>query len=151
MDRPTARGPRGNNVLANLAFPEAPMDVLRRPGDPPGNENSRGCRQSRACEPVGLRRHGQTRGKEGWKKHRERKEYQLGALGLAVDAVVRWNTIYRSAALYRLRPEGMATAPDDDARLARLEHKEASFLGRDPSAVIDQVFNGELRPLRDPR
>ena len=39
-------------------------------------------------------------------RYREGQEDQLGALGLVVNAIVLWNTIYMDAALDQLRTEG---------------------------------------------
>ena len=39
-------------------------------------------------------------------RYREGQEDQLGALGLIVNAIVLWNTIYMDAALNQLRSEG---------------------------------------------
>ena len=40
-------------------------------------------------------------------RYREGQEDQLGALGLVVNAIVLWNTIYMEAALNQLRAEGL--------------------------------------------
>jgi hypothetical protein len=51
-------------------------------------------------------------------RYREGQEDQLGALGLVVNLVVLWNTIYIDAALNQLRTEGHVILDEDVARLA---------------------------------
>jgi hypothetical protein len=76
---------------------------------------------------------------------------QLGALGLVVNLVVLWNTIYMDAALDQLRAEGYEVLADDVARLSPLSFKHINMLGRYAFTLSDTVAKGELRPLRDPR
>src|SRR4051794_7780723 len=83
-------------------------------------------------------------------RYREGQEDQLGALGLVVDVVVLWNTLYMDAALAHLRRRGVETKPEDVARLSPLGHENINFLGRYSFALSDSVARGELRPLRDP-
>jgi len=45
-------------------------------------------------------------------------EDQLGALGLVLNAVVLWNTVYMNAALDRLRAQGYPVIDEDVARLS---------------------------------
>ncbi|MBW4040210.1 MAG: Tn3 family transposase [Acidobacteria bacterium] len=84
-------------------------------------------------------------------RYREGQEDQLGALGLVVNLVVLWNTIYMDAALNQLRAEGYEVLPDDVARLSPLSFKHINMLGRYAFTLPDTVARGELRPLRDPR
>src|SRR6202008_152265 len=51
-------------------------------------------------------------------RYREGQEDQLGALGLVVNALVLWNTIYMDAALAELRAEGFDVRDEDVARLS---------------------------------
>ena len=95
------------------------------------------------CEPLGKR--GELR-----QRYREGQEDQLGALGLVVNVIVLWNTIYMDAALAQLRREGHAIRDDDVARLSPFAHDYINMLGRYSFAVPDAVTRGELRPLRDP-
>ena len=48
-------------------------------------------------------------------RYREGQEDQLGALGLVVNAIILWNTIYIDAALYQLRAEGFDVRDGDVA------------------------------------
>ena len=83
-------------------------------------------------------------------RYREGQEDQLGSLGLVVNMVVLWNTIYMDAALDRLRAEGYEARPEDAARLSPLGHGHVNMLGRYAFTLPDTVARGELRPLRDP-
>jgi TnpA family transposase len=83
-------------------------------------------------------------------RYREGQEDQLGALGLVVNLVVLWNTIYMDAAISQLRAEGYDAKPEDVARLSPLGHKHINMLGRYTFTLPDMVARGELRPLRDP-
>jgi len=84
-------------------------------------------------------------------RYREGQEDQLGALGLVVNLVVLWNTIYMDAAVKQLSAEGYEVQPEDIARLSPLGHKHVNMLGRYAFTLPDTVARGELRPLRDPR
>ena len=84
-------------------------------------------------------------------RYREGQEDQLGALGLVVNLVVLWNTIYMDAAVRQLRAEGYEVRPEDVARLSPLGHKHVNMLGRYAFTLPEAVARGELRPLRDPR
>ena len=83
-------------------------------------------------------------------RYREGQEDQLGALGIVVNLVVLWNTIYMDAALDRLRAEGHEVRPEDVARLSPLGFKHINMLGRYAFTLPEMVARGELRPLRDP-
>jgi len=83
-------------------------------------------------------------------RYREGQEDQLGALGLVVNVVVLWTTLYMDAALAHLRRQGVETKPEDVARLSPLGHENINFLGRYSFALSESVARGELRPLHDP-
>ena len=53
-------------------------------------------------------------------RYREGQEDQLGALGLVVNILALWNTIYMDAVLEQLRIQGHALKPEDVARLSPL-------------------------------
>ncbi|WP_043946955.1 Tn3 family transposase, partial [Ralstonia solanacearum] len=82
--------------------------------------------------------------------YREGQEDQLGALGLVLNMIVLWNTIYVDAALNQLRAEGYPVNPEDVARLSPLLHPHINVLGRYSFSVPDAVAKGGLRSLRDP-
>ncbi len=78
------------------------------------------------------------------------QEEQLGALGLALNAVVHWNAIYMQEALQQVRTDGMHVRDDDLAHLSPLIWRHLNFLGRYDFSLPDTVLNGGLRPLRNP-
>jgi hypothetical protein len=89
----------------------------------------------------------------------EGQEDQLGALGLILNVIVLWNTIYLDvwntiyldAVLTQLRAEGFPVHDEDVARLDPLGFDHINMLGRYSFAIHEAVARGELRPLRDPR
>ncbi|CAO3460023.1 Mobile element protein [Azospirillum argentinense] len=83
-------------------------------------------------------------------RYREGQEDQLGALGLVVNAIILWNTIYMDAALDQLRAEGFDVRDEDMARLSPLAHEHINMLGRYAFTLPEPVARGELRPLRSP-
>ena len=83
-------------------------------------------------------------------RYREGQEDQLGALGLVVNAIVLWNTIYMDAALDQLRREGFEVRDEDVVRLSPLAHEHINMLGRYTFTLPEPVARGELRPLRSP-
>ncbi len=83
-------------------------------------------------------------------RYREGQEDQLGALGLVVNIIALWNTIYMDAALQQLRKEGVPTPAEDVARLSPLLFDHINLLGRYAFSVPDAVKRGHLRPLRRP-
>jgi len=82
--------------------------------------------------------------------YREGQEDQLDALGLVLNVIVLWNTLYMDAALSQLRLEGHEVREADVARLSPLSHEHINLLGRYSFVVPDSVIRGELRPLRTP-
>ena len=83
-------------------------------------------------------------------RYREGQEDQLGSLGLVVNVIVLWNTIYMDVALGQLRAEGFDMRAEDVARLSPLGFDHINMLGRYAFILPDQIARGELRPLRDP-
>ena len=84
-------------------------------------------------------------------RYREGQEDQLGALGLVVNVIVLWNTIYIDAALTQLRAGGFDVRHEDVARLSPLGFDHINMLGRYAFILPDSIARGELRPLRDPQ
>ena len=83
-------------------------------------------------------------------RYREGQEDQLGGLGLVVNVIVLWNTIYMDAALDQLRAEGFDVRGEDVARVSPLGFDHINMLGRYAFTLPDTVARGELRPLRNP-
>ena len=80
-------------------------------------------------------------------RYREGQEDQLGALGLVVNAIVLWNTLYMDAALNHLRQTGVEVREEDIVRLWPLGWEHINFLGRFSFALSERVARGEMRPL----
>ena len=74
----------------------------------------------------------------------------MGALGLVLNMIVLWNTIYMEEALNQLRVSGFPVRDEDVARLSPLQHEHINMLGRYSFSVPEAVAKGELRPLRNP-
>ena len=86
------------------------------------------------------------------KKYRDGQEEQLGTLGLVVNVLVLWNTIYTQSALDYLRNDPkVVVRPEDVARLSPLGYDNFNFQGRFSFRLPPPVSEGELRSLRDPR
>jgi hypothetical protein len=62
-------------------------------------------------------------------RYREGQEDQLGALGLVVNIIVLWNTLYMDAAFQQLRAEGFPVHAEDIARLSPLVFEHINLLG----------------------
>ena len=84
-------------------------------------------------------------------RYREGQEDQLGALGLVVNMIILWNTLYMNAALEQLQAEGYPLRAEDVARLSPLGFDHINLLGRYAFSVPEAVGRGQLRPLRDPK
>ena len=62
--------------------------------------------------------------------YREGMEDQLGALGLALNAVVLFNTLCIDAAVKQLAADGFPVTDDLVARLSPIQFDHINFLGR---------------------
>ena len=83
-------------------------------------------------------------------RYREGQEDQLGALGLVVNMITLWNTIYMEVPLEQLRKEGFDVRIEDAARLSPHIHDHINMQGRYSLTIPEAVAKGALRPLRDP-
>jgi len=77
-------------------------------------------------------------------------EDQLGALGLVVDILVLWTTLYMDRVLTQLRAQGITVNDEDVERLSPLGSTQFNFLGRYHFALPEAIAHGGFRPLRDP-
>ena len=77
-------------------------------------------------------------------------EDQLGALGLVVNVMMLWTTLYMDRALDQLRGLGATVNDEDVARLSPLGTNHINVLGRYHFSLPDAIARGEFRPLRDP-
>jgi hypothetical protein len=75
-----------------------------------------------------------------------RVEDQLSALGLIVNVIVLWNTIYMGAALQQLRKEGFEVRDEDVARLSPLRHEHINMLGRYTFSLPDKIAREATTP-----
>lgn len=80
-------------------------------------------------------------------RYKEGQKDQLGALGLMVNLIVLWNTLYMNAALEHLRSQGEKIDPEDIARLWPLSWEHINLLGRYSFRLSDSLRPGQLRPL----
>ncbi|MEV0111340.1 Tn3 family transposase [Nocardia sp. NPDC050799] len=141
--RPTALG----EAIAGYGRIFKTLHVLRLADDEPYRHE--GKRQSNLTEG----RHDLARsvyhGKKGemHQAYYEGMEDQLSALGLILNCVVLWNTVYLNQALGALREQGY---PVLDADVERLSAFIRSHLGLDGhySFVLPEL-GGRVRPLRD--
>ena len=83
-------------------------------------------------------------------RYREGQEDQLRTLGLVVNMIVLWNTIYIDAALQQLKAEGYPVRAADVARLTPLRWGHINMLGRYAFVLPEAIARGALRPLRNP-
>ena len=65
-------------------------------------------------------------------RYSKSQEDQLVALGLPVNVVVLWNTIYMDAALNQLRAEGFHVRDEDAARLSSFGSEHSDMLAARP-------------------
>lgn len=79
--------------------------------------------------------------------YREGMEDQLGALGLALNAVVLWNSLYLDRAAKQLVADGFPVTDDLLARLSPLQFDHINFLGR---YALFRPQEAGRRPLREP-
>ena len=75
-------------------------------------------------------------------------EDQLSGLGLGLNAVVYWNTVYIDAAVKALEASGTIISDEIKARISPLEFGHITFHGR--YTFRRPELAGALRPLRDP-
>src|SRR5260221_5844671 len=82
-------------------------------------------------------------------QHRDGQEEQLGALGVVVDAMVLWDTLYMNRALEEMRGRGMKIVPEDVERLSPLGYEHINLLGRYTFSLSDEIRQGAFHPLRE--
>ncbi|WP_007517809.1 Tn3 family transposase [Pseudofrankia saprophytica] len=82
--------------------------------------------------------------------YREGQEDQLGALGLILNIVVLWNTVYFQQIIDEMRAEGTHVRNEDIARLSPLKFAHINFHGRYSFALPAEVVGGQLRSTRKP-
>jgi hypothetical protein len=90
-------------------------------------------------------------GKKGELYHNYQRglENQLGVLGLVLNCVVLWNTVYLNAAIQQLTAQGYQVREEDMARLSPFISKHLGVHGTYNFALPD-LAPGAIRELRDP-
>lgn len=83
-------------------------------------------------------------------RYREGMEDQLGALGLVVNAVVRWNTRYLQQALEQWQEAEDILNPDDVARLSPLLHDPRQRVGSLRFYAARKHCSGAIAPAAYP-
>ena len=81
-------------------------------------------------------------------KYRSGMEDQLGALGLVVNIITLWNTLYLERAIDQIALEGHGVDEEDVKRLSPLKWEHVNVLGRYNFEMSSTVTAGQLRPLR---
>jgi TnpA family transposase len=79
--------------------------------------------------------------------YHEGMEDQLGALGLVLNCITLWNTVYLDAALAKLRADGYRVRDEDVARLSPYVRRHLNVHGH-YSFLLPELAG--RRPLRDP-
>ena len=80
--------------------------------------------------------------------YREGQEEQLGALGLVVNCIVLYNTIYTQRIIEQLRAEGHQISDEDIRRLSPLISEHLTLVGRYHIASAEAILRGDYRPLK---
>lgn len=81
-------------------------------------------------------------------KYQEGQEDQLGALGLVVNMIVLWNTLYMSKAIEYLKDTGVDVREEDVKRLTPLGYDHIRLTGRYDFTLTANPEPGGLRPLQ---
>jgi hypothetical protein len=76
-------------------------------------------------------------------------ENQLGVLGLVLNCVVLWTTVYLNAAIEQLKTQDYPVRKEDVARLSPFVRKHLGVHGTYSFALPD-LEPGAIRELRDP-
>ncbi len=82
-------------------------------------------------------------------RYREGQEEQLSALGLVMNAIILWNTLYMERALEDIRRSGMTVLPEDVARLSPIGWEHINFYGKYSFTLPESIQAGEFHPLRE--
>jgi TnpA family transposase len=80
--------------------------------------------------------------------YREGQEEQLGALGLVVNMLVIWNTLYQDRILSELRARGATANLDDIERLSPLGYDHIRIHGQYVFTLAEPIQHGGFLPLR---
>ena len=78
------------------------------------------------------------------------QEEQIGALGLVVNCIVLYNTIYTQRALDQLTAAGHEIQREHIRRLSPLGHEHITLTRRYHITLTEPIRRGEYRPLKTP-
>lgn len=151
MLRVLARGGNLNGLgeaIATYGRIPKTLHVLAMADNEPYGRELKGMRNLQE-ERHGLARH-LFHGRRGelHQAYRDGMEDQLGALGLVLNCVTLWNTVYLNAALEQLRADGYPVRDEDIAHLSAYQHQHLNVHGHYSFQLPD--LRGHRRPLRDP-
>ena len=82
-------------------------------------------------------------------QYREGQEDQLGALGLMLNIIVYWNTLYIEEAVRQLKVEGFEVDDADLSRIFPFIFRYINMNGKYTFSMPEEVKEGKLRPLRE--
>lgn len=82
-------------------------------------------------------------------RYREGQEEYLSALGLVVNAIVLWNTLYMDRAVEALRKAGATVAPEELSRLSPIGHEHINVYGKYSFTLAESIQAGAFHPLRE--
>jgi TnpA family transposase len=80
--------------------------------------------------------------------YRHGQEEQLGALGLVVNCIILYNTIYTQRVLHQLAADGHTIGEEDVHRLSPLVSEHINLVGRYHLIPAETVQRGGYRPLK---
>ncbi len=142
--RPTRLG----NALAQYGRIHKTIHVLSYVDDEPYRRQTKGMRNLQEGR-HDLARHVFHGGKgELRQAYREGMEDQLGALGLVLNCITLWNTVYLDDALAQLRADGYPVNDADVARLSPYMRRHINIHGHYTFRLPELA--GQRRPLSDP-
>lgn len=122
------------DALAHLGRMFKTMHVLAYLDDEPYRREIKRMRNLQERR-HGLARHVFHGGKgELRQAYREGMEDQLGALGLVLNCITLWNTVYLDAAITQLRADGYPVRDDDVARLSPYVRRPSTSTATTPSS-----------------
>ena len=87
---------------------------------------------------------------ELYKAYHDGMEDQLGALGLVINCITLWNTVYLDRILQRLRDSGYEVREEDVARLSPYMYAHINVHGHYSFMPLNLGVGVGNRPLRDP-
>lgn len=83
--------------------------------------------------------------------YRQGQEEQLGALGLVVNVIALWNTVYIGDILSALSAGGNPPSPADVRHLSPLQHAHVNLVGHYRFSLPERLAAGQRRPIVLPK